>query len=407
MRYSYWIKIKNKLLLGCFILFFSNTIDATPLSADNMIKVGMTAALTGPSQTLGKSMKEGIEIYFNKINAMGGIFGKKLKLIVLDDKYEPELAGRNMRHLIDQDHVIVVIGNVGTPTATITIPIANEKKTLLFGALTGADILRKTKPDRYIINLRASYQEEISMMITNLLATGIKPDEIAFFTQNDAYGDSGYDSAMSVLKKAGYTHPEGLPHGRYKRNTTNVEAGLADILNNVEKTPKAFIIVGTYKPSAKFINLAKIEFPDALFLNLSFVGAVALNSELKNSHNVIVTQVVPYFNMELPAIREYHDDIKKYLPGAKPGFISLEGYLVAKLFVKALEKAATDNKLTHEGIIDTFEKMHNVDIGIGELISFDQNNHQALHVAWPTTIINGETQPMDWSTFNVNKTLGH
>ncbi len=403
MKSSCWIKIKYIFILCHVSLLFSTTTLANSALSDlHTIKIGMTTALSGPAQMLGNSMKQGIDIYFNKINAAGGIDGKKLQLITLDDGYEPELAGRNMRHLIDKDKVIAIIGNVGAPTAALTVPIANEKKILLFGAFSGSDVLRKIPPDRYVINFRASYKEELASMIKNLLSIGIKPDELAFFTQNDAYGDTGYRGAMEALKAAGYAHPESLPYGRYVRNTKNVEAGLAEILAKIKKPLKAIIIVGTYEPSAKFIELASKEFHNVLFLNVSFVGSTALSLALdKNSDNVIITQVVPYFNTDLIAVREYRNDIKKYLPGVSPGFISLEGYLVAKLFVFGLQKAVAENKLTREGIIDVFENMNSIDIGIGEIINFDRNHHQALHVVWPTIIKNGKFEPLDWSTLSV------
>lgn len=368
-------------------------------SDNNTIKVGMTTALSGPSQGLGKQFKYGIDAYFNKINAAGGIHGKKLELIVLDDQYEPALAAPNMRQLIDKEKVIAIIGNVGTPTAVVAVPIVNEKKILLFGALTGADILRQTPPDRYVINFRASYEEETASMIKNLLSVGIKPDELAFFMQNDAYGYSGYQGAMKALKAAGYAEPELLPYGSYARNTVNVEAGLAQIIANAKKPPKAIIIIGTYPPSAKFIELAKKEFPNALFLNVSFVGTTGLAFALgKNGEGVIVIQVVPYFDTSLPAVRDYRNDMKKYFPGMHLGFISLEGYLAAKLFVLGLEQAAKNNKLTREGVIDAFESMRDVDMGIEEKINFDSHHHQALHTVWPTVLRKEKIEPLDWST---------
>ncbi|MBS0653261.1 MAG: ABC transporter substrate-binding protein [Verrucomicrobia bacterium] len=357
----------------------------------------MTAAFSGPTAELGQQMKLGIDIYFAKTNAAGGIGGRPLELIALDDQYEPRLAAPNMRQLIDQDHVLAMIGNVGTPPAIVTVPIANEKHVLMFGALSGASVLRNVPPDRYVINLRAGYQEETAAMVKGLLSIGIKPSEIAFFTQNDAYGDAGYNGAIKAIQAAGYPTDD-LPHVRYTRNTLNVEEGLAELLE-LPNPPKAIIIVGVYAPAAKFIKLAKKEFPNALFLNVSFVGSNAFAQELgPDGNGVIVTQVVPFLNKDLPAFREYQEDMKKYgPPNTQLGFISFEGYLVAKLFVIGLKTAAANHQLTREGIIDTFEKMKDVDIGIGVPITFDQNNHQALHEVWPMVIENGQYVPLDWN----------
>ena len=123
------------------------------------IKIGMSTALDGPAKGLGINVKMGVEAYFDQVNKAGGVNGDSLELVAIDDGYEPKRAGPNMRKLIDEENVVAVIGNVGTPTAVVTVPIANEKKTLLFGAVTGAGLVRKNPPDRYVINYRASYGE--------------------------------------------------------------------------------------------------------------------------------------------------------------------------------------------------------------------------------------------------------
>lgn len=360
----------------------------------NEIIVGMTTALSGPAKALGQGMKLGVETYFNKINKSGGINNNTLKLVAVDDGYEPFRAAPNMRKLINQNSVIAVIGNVGTPTAIVTVPIANEKKTLLFGAFTGAGVLRKNPPDRYIINYRASYAEETAAMIDGLLSIGIKPEEIAFFTQNDGYGDAGYNGAIKALKARGFMDVAKLAHGRYPRNTLNVENGLATILDS-KIEPKAIILVGAYAPCAAFIKMAKEDLPDALFLNVSFVGSVALAKELgKAGEGVIVTQVVPHFNSDSPGVKEYRKALAEYLPEAEPGFVSLEGFLAAKIFSAGVEAAVSN--ITRESIIDGIESLENLDIGLGVTISFSKKEHQASHKVWPTVIKNGKYATLNW-----------
>lgn len=391
------------IILAYIFLNFNALLEAQPLKAPleaAPIKIGMSSALSGPAAQLGLGMRAGIQAYFNKVNADGGIEGRPLELVALDDGYEPPRAASNMRQLIDRDQVLAVIGNVGTPTAIVTVPVANSQKTLLFAPFTGSGILRKTPPDRYIINFRASYGDEIKSMIEGLLSIGIRPEEMAFFTQNDAYGDSGYQAILKTLKEKGFAHPELLPYGRYTRNTLNVEEGLAHILLGAKKPPRAFIIVGAYAPVAAFIHLAKEEFPNALFLNVSFVGTDSLAKALKDkTDNVIVTEVVPPLTLDLPAIQEYRRDMAQYNPDATPTFTSLEGYLAAKLFVDGVRKAAANHMLTREGLIDTFEQMKDVDIGIGAKIDFSKTDHQALQTVWPIYMKGSNFIPLDWSRF--------
>src|SRR5215510_10882761 len=102
-------------------------------NADELL-IGMSGALSGPAQALGQGMKTGIDAYFERVNADGGIFGKKLRLVALDDGYEPARAGKNVRKLIDEDKVFAILGNPGTPTAAVAVPIANERHIPFFGA---------------------------------------------------------------------------------------------------------------------------------------------------------------------------------------------------------------------------------------------------------------------------------
>ncbi|MCJ8345671.1 ABC transporter substrate-binding protein, partial [bacterium] len=243
----------------------------------------------------------------------------------------------------------------------------------------------------------ASYAEETAGMIQNLVNTlGIKPEEIALFTQNDGYGDAGYKGALKALKAIGYKKGASLAHGRYQRNTVNVEDGLLTILDG-DVEPKAIIMVGAYKPCAAFIKLAKEnDLVDTLFLNVSFVGSKALAKELgPDVKNVIVTQVVPHYNSDLPVIAEYKKDLKRF-SNTEAGFVSLEGYLAAKAFVTGLERSGKSP--TKESFIDALEQMDTFDLGMGTLHQFSKTEHQISHDVWPTMLKSGEFQPLDWNS---------
>ncbi len=366
---------------------------ASPVFAE--IKLGMSAALSGPTGKLGQGMKHGIEAYLQQVNDTGGVNGKRLALIALDDGYEPARAAPNMHKLIDDEQVVSVLGNVGTPTAIVTVPIANEEEILLFGAFTGSGVLRQDPPDRYVINYRASYAEETTVMVDNLLDQGVKPEEIAFFTQNDGYGDAGYQGAVAALKARGYADADSLPHGRYKRNTLNIEEGLAALLDS-DVEPRAIIMVGAYAPCAKFIELAQEFLPDTYFLNVSFVGTDALAEALgPDGNNVIVTQVVPHYDGDTALVREYREALTAYDDGLAPGFVSLEGYAVAKLYVEGLRKAGSS--IDRESVIDGLESLGEIDLGLGEPVRLSETEHQASHRIWPTVIRAGKVEPFDWS----------
>jgi ABC-type branched-subunit amino acid transport system substrate-binding protein len=364
-------------------------------SSSDDIVLGMSTVLSGPAADLGTNMRAGVLAAFQEANSAGGIKGRKLRLIALDDGYEPARIVPNMRALIGDEHVIGAIGNVGTPTAVAGIPIAIEGRMIYYGAFTGAGVLRKTPPDHYVINYRASYAEETGAMVDAMVdKAGIKADQIAFFTQRDAYGDAGFAGGIAALKRHGMKDENSVPHVRYERNTVAVEKALSDLLL-LKTPPRAVIMVGAYAPCAAFIRLARQNELDAMFLNVSFVGSEPLAAALgKDGDGVIVTQTVPHFEADLPIAREYRDALKAMDPALSPTFGSMEGYVCTRLLLLALRKS--DVPPSREMVVGALEKLGKVDLGLGVELELSEKQHQASHAVWPTVIRGGKVVPFQW-----------
>ncbi len=392
-----WMKsLSFRSIVFVLFVFLTTPIPAKETKGKGEIVLGMSTALSGPAADLGKNMKQGVLVGLERANRAGGIHGRSLKLIALDDGYEPSRTAPNMRKLIEQERVLAVIGNVGTPTAIAAVPIANEQKTLLFAPFTGAGMLRKKPPDRYVINYRASYAEETGAMIDALIKAGkLKTDEIAFFTQRDGYGDAGFIGGITALKLHGLKDENTVVHARYERNTLAVENALANILI-ASPSPQAIIMVGAYAPCAKFIKLAVESGLEAVFLNVSFVGSAPLARELGNmSPQVIVTQVVPHPQEKtLSVVKEYHADLVKQFPSASPTFGSLEGYIASRIFIQALENLK--GQPDRENVIDALESLGDFDIGLGHSLHLTKEKHQASHRVWPTILRKGDFVPFQW-----------
>jgi branched-chain amino acid transport system substrate-binding protein len=368
----------------------------TAASAPSDLLLGMSTALSGPASNLGNQMREGVQAALDRANRAGGVNGRLLHLIALDDGYEPARTAPNMRRLLQTENVLAVIGNVGTPTAIAAVPICDEQHSLFFGGFTGAGALRHNPPDRYVVNYRASYSEETGAMIDALIdGAGLKPQDIAFFTQRDAYGDSGYQGGIAALKRHGLTDASGIMHVRYERNTLAVENALATILY-AEHQPRAIIMVGAYRPCAKFVKLAQGAGMQSIFLNVSFVGSDSLAAELGNTPaNVIVTQVVPSpREADLKIVREYQADLKAAYPHLAPGYTTLEGYVDCRIFLSALQRV--QGQPTRENVIDALNSMGDFDIGLGQPLHYGPGDHQACHHVWPTILRGGEFVPFDW-----------
>ncbi|NOY13328.1 MAG: ABC transporter substrate-binding protein [Deltaproteobacteria bacterium] len=375
---------------------------ATPCSAAKQLRepaellLGMSTALSGPLAEIGVELRRGVLAGLERANRSGGIHGRRLHLIVLDDGYEPARAAPNVQRLLDEFQVQALIGNVGTPTAIASIPIARDRRTLFFAPFSGAGVLRRDPPDRYVINYRASYAEEIEAMVDALIDIGgLRPEEIAFFTQRDSYGDAGYVGGFQALKKHGLKNELSILHVRYQRNTMAVENALADILMS-DPLPRAVIMVGAYAPCAKFIRLARESGLHSLFLNVSFVGSESLAAALPTATaGVLVTQVVPDpFTSKLPLVLDYRTDLERLEPGSRPSSVSLEGYISARILLLAL--AGSGPPINRERIIDRLEKLGRFDLGLGEPLHLSPNHHQASHRVWPTRLEKRRFIPFDW-----------
>ncbi len=355
---------------------------------DTEIFFGMASPFSGPAKELGRGMKTGVDIAFAAANDAGGINGRKLRLIALDDGYEPERTRAVMKELGESRKVFGFVGNVGTPTAEVAVPYALEKKLIFFGPFTGAGLLRRDPPDRYVFNYRASYAEETAATVKYLVdVKRIRPSEIAVFAQQDGYGDAGFNGVAKMLRKYDRDPAQAVRVG-YKRNTADVQEAVDGILKSRQRI-RAVVMVATYKPAAKFIEKVKAERPEMIFSNVSFVGSGALEEELRSmgpkvAEGVIVTQVVPLPTSRSTAVLKYQELLPKHSLGEKPDFISLEGYLAASLLIEGLKRAGRD--FTMESFIDTLEAMRGVDLGVGAAMSFGMSEHQGSHKVWGTVI---------------------
>jgi branched-chain amino acid transport system substrate-binding protein len=395
-------KLADRALL-LLALFIVGNMDPSGLAAEPLppsaseIVFGMSTVLSGPAADLGKDMCQGVQAGLARANRAGGVHGHSLRLITLDDGYEPARTAPNLRRLVENEKVLAVMGDVGTPTAIAALPIAIEQKTLFFAPFTGAGLLRKNPPDRYVINFRASYAEETAAMIDALIdGAGLKPQDIAFFTQRDGYGDAGFSGGIAALQRHGLKDANQVLHVRYERNTLAVENALATLLY-AEHEPRAVIMVGAYGPCAKFIKLAHEAGLRALFLNVSFVGSNPLAAELGNLPvPVIVTQVVPHpLDSKVPIVQEYLADLKALDPTTRPGFGTLEGYIAARVMIAALDKVP--GKPTRESVIDALEGLGTFDLGLDEKLCLGPLEHQASHRIWPTILQDGAFVPFSWT----------
>jgi branched-chain amino acid transport system substrate-binding protein len=345
------------------------------VSADKIV-FGQAAPFEGPASALGLGMREGLSAAFAEVNAKGGVKGRKLELKARDDGYEPNKSIEATKALLTQDNVFALVGPVGTPTSAATQPIAAETGVPFIGAFTGAEFLRNPhKPN--VVNVRASYFQETEEMVERL-TKDLKVERIAIFFQDDAFGRAGLAGVNKAMEKRKMTL---VAEGTFERNTTAVKSALLEIKKG---NPQAVIMVGPYKPCAEFIKLARQIKLEATFVNISFVGSDALAAELGEAGaGVVITQVVPFpQDTSVKLVADYHAALKAVDAKAKPGFVSLEGYMVGRLVIAALDKISAEP--TRAALLDVIAK-NSFDLG-GVKLAYGATDNQGMDEVFLTVI---------------------
>ena len=363
-----------------------DTDPAPGVTADRIL-FGQSAALSGPAAALGQGMRLGIQAAFDEINRQGGVHGRRLELVSLDDGYEPEAALANTRELLQEEQVFALIGPVGTPTSRAAEPVATQSGAPYIGPFTGAEFLREPEVAPTAVNVRASYFQETDEMVERL-TEDLGVSRIAVLYQDDSYGNAGLTGVQMALA-ARRLELSGL--AAYQRNTTAVKVAVLELRR---ANPEAVIIIGAYRPVAEFVRWAKrIDFSPIL-INISFVGSEALAAELGPAgEGVLITQVVPFpEDTSLRVVRTYRDSLRRQERGAPPSFVSLEGYIAGRLTGEVLDRAGPE--LTRAGFLETLTTIRNLDFG-GFSLTYGPGDTQGSDRVFLTRIeSNGQLRPL-------------
>ena len=362
----------------------------TPGVTDNAILIGSCSALDGPARFLGNQTVMGATTYLHTINDEGGVFGRKVQLLAFDDGYDPDKAPACFKRMT-KEGVFALGFFVGTPTAKVYVPMAQEEKIPVVGLFTGAQMLYEPLK-HYIINVRASYYDETREQIDRLWEINLR--KVGVLYQDDAFGKTVLDGVKLALQKHSAA-PVGL--GSFARNTTEVDAGLKEVM---AARPQAVVVVGPYSPVAAVVKKAHAAGWRPQFLTVSFVGTEEFIKEAgPDAEGTIITQVVPpYDRTDYPMVALYRKALSKYYPDQTPSFVSFEGFVDAMVVVEGLKRAGKN--LTRENFISAIESIHEMNIGLGAklLLDYGPKDHKGFDNVYPTVVRAG--QPVlitDWS----------
>ena len=368
-------------------LLGSALADAQETAASPDLVFGQSAALTGPASELGTGMRQGLLAAFEEVNRSGGLGGRQLSLVTLDDAYEPEAAIANTRTLIEEIQALALIGAVGTPTSRAAQPVAAEAGVPYIAPFTGAEFLREAELRPNVINVRASYFQETAEIVARLTAD-LGLTRIGIFYQADSYGRAGLQGLRLALE----AHDLPLAaEADYPRNTESVKVPLLDLRRF---QPEAVVIIGAYQPAAALIRWARRLGFNPHFVNISFVGSSALARELgADGEGVYITQVVPFpADDSLPVVARYRRALTLVAPEAAPGFVSLEGYLAGRLLIEGVRRAGAE--VSPATLLEALRRTSTVDFGGFEL-SYGPADNQGSDRVYLTRIdANGKVQPV-------------
>lgn len=348
--------------------------------ADRVV-LGTSLPLIGHASYLGEEVLAGMQAYFRYVNEQGGVYGRRIVLKAYDDAYTPPLMIGNVKKLITHDQVFALISLVGTPTTLTVVELCEKDHIPLLFPITGAIELRR--PVRhYIFNLRPSYWDECRKAVDYFVKRGKR--RFAVFYQRDAYGLNGLEGVRRRLLKY---ELDVVAEASYLRGMQDIKDQVRQIL---QAKPEVVALIGTAEVCANFVRQAFVAgAKDVAFFGVSFTGALDMAQRLKDiPARIYMTQVLPpCYDTRLPAVREYQTLFKKYFPAEAFSALSFEGFLNAKLFVYTLQKLGAHP--TRETFIQKLQSFRNLDLGIGENISFSEKDHQGLDQVFLTKIKDG------------------
>ena len=363
----------------------------TPVAMVNQGTPGVTAdeIVFGQSTDfaeIGLNLQLGIQAAFREVNAKGGVNGRTLRLITLDDDYEAAKAIENTVKLIEDEGVFAILGSAGTPTSLAVLPITAEAGVPYIAPFSGADFLREADRTN-VINVRASYKQETEALV-NWLINDRGLSRIGVMYQDDPYGRSGFSGVIEALRKR---NMDPVAVALYTPNTNAIKTSLLDL---TPAYPEAVILVGTFEPVAKLIEWARRTGLHSQFYTVSVAGHDGLLDRLGNEGaGVYATQVVPLVTKTpQDVVDSYEDALYAQDPTAPPNFVSLEGYLSARLVILAL--ASCGEAVDRECFMGTIRRSQLLSID-GFRLRYGEEDNQGSDAVYLTVIgADGEYHPV-------------
>lgn len=349
---------------------------------DNEIRLGITTSITGRYAAWGKGISEiGAITYFDQINRQGGINGRKIKTIIMDDAYNPGLAIANVQKLIFKEKVFCLFSPFGTAITMGLIPVVGMHKIPLFSPMTlSPAIVQRFSP--YVFNLYPDYHTQAEQIVNYLVSINKRRITIAY--TDNAYGKDGLKGTEAALEKKGLELIAAVPI-----IPKDMRIDLTPQITKLKRGEADTVILFTLpRQAANFLMQSRSWRP--LFIGPSRIATRKLiETAGLAAEGVIALRITPDpKTSRRQGVVRYRELLKKYFPKEQPSQASLLGYTSADVFVEGLRKPG--RTLTRELFIKSLETMKGYETGIIPPVTFSQKTHLATRRVYFNKVIEGK-----------------
>lgn len=355
---------RRQLLIGLLGLACAGSVHAQGVT-DGAIVLGQTLSLQGGKNAYGVAAAEGMKLYFDQVNAAGGVFGRKIVTRILDDEAKADKAEANARDLV-ADGVFLLFSAIDGGPSSAVMKVANETKVPFFGPLAGPPTLRAPHQP-LVFPVRAEHKDEFQALMVWGKSTGLK--SVGFLRADTPVGQMHLANVERIAKELGLQVVTDIP---FKGDVT--DAQVADWVKAIgERKPDMFLNHGSAGLYQKLVAQAK-----AAGLKTTFMAVNSGSTQIAKglgplAKGMVFAQVVPNPVARKQAIaREYQDAARKANPKAEFSYGALEGYMTAKAMVMSLE--ATGRDLTRARWLQTMTNAR-FDLG-GVSLQYRPGDHE-------------------------------
>jgi ABC-type branched-subunit amino acid transport system substrate-binding protein len=349
---------------------------------DTEILIGQPAPLTGPLADLAPDILNATKALFDSVNEKGGIYGRKLRMLTMDDGYVVDNTVKVVTHMMDKEPVFALMNMTGTSNVAAVLPLLDKVNPPLplIAPFTGADLMR-VPPINHVFNIRASYGDEAEKIVQHLTTLGTQ--RIAVLWSNNGFGKDGLAGVQKALEKRGKKIYASAPIEQNASDTDKAVAALHD------SRPEVIIMITAGSPTVSFIKAYNKVRKGMQFYTLSVMGNQATLRALgADGVGVVVTTVVPFpWDMTHPLAREYRAVMQKSGFSSNLSFLGFESYINARVLVEGLRLAGKD--LSRKKFVDALAGMKRLDLG-GFPVAFSKDSRQGSHYVGLTIVSHGE-----------------